>query len=108
MEHLVSHYGSRAERVLAIARDDSRLRAQISHDSRDIYAQVAYSVQEEGARTLQDIVLRRMQIGISAFRGLPQAGKIADVAGAQLKWSSDETAAQVADFEGELKKDRGY
>ncbi|HAR45158.1 MAG: hypothetical protein A2X56_13065 [Nitrospirae bacterium GWC2_57_13] len=108
VEHLVSHYGSRAERVLAIARDDSRLRAQISHDSRDIYAQVAYSVQEEGARTLQDIVLRRMQIGISAFRGLPQAGKIADVAGAQLKWSSDETAAQVADFEGELKKDRGY
>ncbi len=108
VEHLLSLYGSRAGRVLDLVRGDERLGAPISGDSRDIYAQVVYSVQEEGARTLQDIILRRMQIGTTASRGLQQAGKMADAAGRVLKWSSDETAAQVADFEAELKKDRRF
>jgi glycerol-3-phosphate dehydrogenase len=103
--HLIGFYGSRAERVLELMKTEPVLGETISPDSRDIYAQVLYSVQEEGARTLSDIVLRRMHLGMSASRGLNQAKRIADIAGRELDWSDDEKAHQIDDFIKALNKE---
>ncbi len=105
VRHLVGCYGARAEMVLGLAATDPVLGGSISPESRDIYAQVLYSVREEGARTLSDIVLRRMRLGITASRGLPQAEKIARVAGGELNWSDDERRHQLDEFKKELKKE---
>lgn len=103
--HLIGMYGSRTEQVLELAKKEPLLGEAISSDSRDIYAQVVFSVLEEGARTLSDIVLRRMQLGISASRGLNQAKKIADIAGRELGWSADEKHHQIDDFIKALNKE---
>ncbi len=106
VRHLISFYGARAEDVLELARKEPSLCAAISPDSRDIYAQVLFGLREEGAKTLSDIVLRRMHLGISAGRGAQQAEKIADLAGKELGWSDEEKKQRVAEFRAELDKDR--
>jgi glycerol-3-phosphate dehydrogenase len=105
VRHLINCYGARAERVLGLAETDPSLGGSISPESSDIYAQVLYSVMEEGARTLSDIVLRRMHLGITASRGLKQAEKIADIAGRKLKWNEDEKKLQIEEFKKTLNKE---
>jgi glycerol-3-phosphate dehydrogenase len=108
VRHLVGIYGSRTERVLGMVRDDRRLGAVISPECGDIYAQVAYGIREEGARTLCDIVLRRMELGITPSRGEEEIEKIAAVAAGELGWSPEEERQQVEEFREELMKDRRF
>jgi glycerol-3-phosphate dehydrogenase len=103
--HLIGLYGSRAGRLLNLAGSGPRFGETISPESRDIYAQVAYSVREEGARTLSDIILRRMHIGMTGSRGLGQAQKIADIAGGELQWNEDEKRNQVEEFKKNLHRE---
>jgi glycerol-3-phosphate dehydrogenase len=103
--HLVGFYGANAEKVLGLAETEPILRESISSASGDIYAQVLYSVMEEGARMLSDIVLRRMHLGITASRGIQQAEKIADIAGRELMWSDDEKRHQINEFKNALNKE---
>ncbi len=105
VRHLIRFYGSRAGRVLDLVVTDPGLRTEISPGSRDIYAQVVYSIIEEGARNLSDIVLRRMHLGTTASRGANQIEKIASIAARELKWNAGETRRQVENFRKELGRD---
>ncbi len=105
VRHLIGCYGAQTEKVLELAATDPVLGEVISPESRDVYAQVLYSIKEEGARTLSDIVLRRIPLGIAASRGLQQAEKIAHVAGGELKWSDDERRHQIDEFKKVLNKE---
>jgi glycerol-3-phosphate dehydrogenase len=91
--------------VLELARADPALAETVSPESRDILAQVVYSAREEGARTLSDIILRRMHVGMTGARGLNQAQKIAGIAGRELKWSEDEERSHLEEFRTALDKD---
>lgn len=104
VRHLIGFYGSRAERVLELAKMDPALGETISPESMDFYAQVVYSVREEGAKTLSDIVLRRMHLGITASRGIRRIEKIADIAGKELGWSEDEKRRSIEEFKKTLNK----
>ncbi len=106
IRHLISLYGARAERILDICKKDPRLCSRISPEAGDIFAQIVYSIREEKARTLSDIVLRRLFIGITGSRGLHQADRIAETAGKWLGWSSEEVKHHVGRFEKELMKER--
>jgi glycerol-3-phosphate dehydrogenase len=105
VRHLIQFYGSRAERVLKLVDMDPSMGEAISPESRDIYAQIVYSTMEEGARTLSDIVLRRMHLGMTGTRGRIQAEKIAEVAGRELKWSGEEKKQHIEDYHKDLCKD---
>jgi glycerol-3-phosphate dehydrogenase len=106
VRHLIGLYGARADRVLELAEADPALGKVISPESGDIFAQVAYCAMEEGARTLSDIILRRLHIGMTGSRGLPQAEAVAELAGRELKWSKDEKHHHLDTFKGALEKDR--
>jgi glycerol-3-phosphate dehydrogenase len=105
VRHLIRFYGSGTERVLDIVDRDRALGQAISPESRDIYAQVVYSVVEEGARTLSDIILRRMHLGMTGTRGKDQAGQVASIAAQELKWSEEEKGRQIESFHKDLGKD---
>jgi glycerol-3-phosphate dehydrogenase len=105
VRHLISFYGSRAGRVLELADGDPALTHQISPESNDIYAQVLYSLVEEGAGTLSDIMLRRMHIGITASRGMNQVDTIALIAGKKLHWNEDEKKHYIAELDRDMKKE---
>jgi glycerol-3-phosphate dehydrogenase len=105
VRHLVQFYGAGAGRVLDLVDRDPALGEAISPESRDIYAQVVHSVMEEGARTLSDIILRRMHLGMTGSRGKDQAEKIASIAARELKWNEEEREHYLAEFKKELMKD---
>lgn len=106
--HLIRLYGSRAEKVLEIAHDEPRLRDRISPETGDIYAQVIYSVKEEAAQTLSDVILRRLTIGITASRGLPYARDIASVLAKELGWDEEELSLNLKEFEALVQKDQVF
>jgi glycerol-3-phosphate dehydrogenase len=108
VRHLIHFYGSRAEKVLQLTKDDPRLAEPICSDSRDIYAQVLYGIREEGGRTLSDIVLRRMHTGITTSRGEAQAALIAGIAAQALGWSADEKDHWIARFSDDLRKEKMF
>ncbi len=103
--HLVGLYGSRAERVLDLVDMDPSLGKPVSPESRDIFAQAIFSVVEEGARTISDIILRRMHLGMTSMRGSRNAEKVAAVAARELKWNQEETSHHLKNFYNELLKD---
>ncbi len=108
VRRLVQVYGSRAGRVLEMADDAPDAAAPLAAGCGDIPAQVLYSLREEGARTLGDIVLRRMRLGITADRGESVIGRIADAAARELGWSEEEKQARIDEFLEELTKDRRF
>jgi len=108
VRHLVHFYGARAERVLQLTHDDPRLTEAISPESRDICAQVLYGIRDEGAKTISDIVLRRMHLGITSSRGGRQADRIAEIAARELDWSNDEKKHRIEQFTDDLFKEKRY
>jgi glycerol-3-phosphate dehydrogenase len=105
VRHLISLYGSRSERLLELARQDPSLAGRIATDSLDLFAQIVYSIREEGARTLSDIVLRRMHLGMTADRGLGSIEAVAAVAARELGWSREQTGQQAEEFRKEINRD---
>lgn len=106
--HLVRTYGSRAEAVLEMTREETGAGAPVSGGCRDIYAQVQYAIRHEGAKTLCDIVLRRLRLGITADRGEPEIAKIAGAAARELNWSGDEERERIEEFREELRKEQRF
>jgi len=106
VRHLIRFYGSRAERVLDLADREPSLGRPLSSESMDIQAQVVYSVLEEGAKTLSDIILRRMHLGVTGSRGVGQAGEIAEAAGRELRWSAEEKKHSLEHFYDDIRKER--
>jgi glycerol-3-phosphate dehydrogenase len=63
--HLVMLYGSRAEDIMEICNINPALKQRIHPDYEDIEAQIVYAVRYEKACTLDDILERRLTIGLS-------------------------------------------
>lgn len=108
VRHLIHFYGSRAEKILQYTNEDPHLAEPISPESGDIYAQVLYGIREEGAKTISDLLLRRMHTGITASRGEPQAPQIAGIAARELGWDAAEQAHWVEGFKEELMKEKRF
>lgn len=71
-------------------------------------ASIAHAVRAEQARTVSDILRRRLSLGWEPDLGLSRARMVADLAAPHLAWSPDETAAQLAAFVEEVRQDFGY
>lgn len=100
--HLVRTYGSRYSRVLAILETDPELGMPLSPSHDDIGAQVVYAVHEEGARTLRDVLLRRLTIGLSATRGREAAAPTAALLARLLGWDDARVRGELAALEEQL------
>jgi len=108
VRHLIHFYGSRVENILLYTKEDPRLAEQVSPDSGDIYAQVLYGIREEGAKTVSDILLRRMHMGITALRGEPQAPRIAGIMARELGWNAADQDRHIRLFKDDLVKEKKF
>jgi glycerol-3-phosphate dehydrogenase len=97
-EHLARLYGTEHERLLDLVGADARLGERIStrEGHLDIAAQVVFAVTDEAARTLADIVDRRLVMGTLGDPTPDELARLAAVAGPLLGWSPDERDRQVA------------
>jgi glycerol-3-phosphate dehydrogenase len=80
-------YGGRAVDVVALANDEQLPLVE---------AETVFAIRTEMARTLTDIVHRRMMIGLDADQGRPMYERIAAAAAQELDWDDAGREAQLA------------
>ena len=93
--HLVELYGSRAAGVIGLAERYPNLAARLCAHGPAIRAQVRYAIEEEGAITLADVLLRRAPIGLTACLGLDCLDVAAEAAGDSLGWDEARRRAEM-------------
>jgi len=89
LEQLAFRYGHAARKVLALARQDSKLARPIVPGRPDLLAEVVVAARHEQARSVADVLLRRTRLGILAapeLRTAKAVRPVADALGAELGW----------------------
>jgi len=100
-KRLLGIYGGRVRRLLSLCEADPSLARTLDRDEGVLAAEVALAVREEEARTLVDIVHRRLMIGLSARLGADLIDRVSRLAATELGW--DEPARSE-----ELERLAGY
>ena len=98
VSYLASLYGSRFTQVLDISNSNPKGTQPLCPHSRDILAQVQHAVENEGALTIEDFLLRRSAIGLSPCQGLDALNSVAVEMGRLLGWSDDKRQRQMAAY----------
>jgi glycerol-3-phosphate dehydrogenase len=106
IDHLIATYGSRAERVAAIATETPELAVSIDDRSGAIAAEIVFAVREEGAATLGDILLRRTMIGLFDHAGVGPDRAAAEVANRHLGWGAERAEREVAGYRASIARYR--
>ncbi len=90
--HLITIYGTRHTEVLDLVREQPGLAQRIAQDSDsdclDIFAQLDYAVHNESARSLDDLVRRRLTLGMLERPGDRVLESIAAHAAVLLDWDA--------------------
>lgn len=93
-------YGSDAEAVLALGRNDAALRAQFHRRLPYTRAEVVHAVREEMARTVDDVLARRTRaLFLDAEAALESAPSVAALLATELRRDEAWQEAQVRAFE---------
>ncbi len=95
IERLLSIYGGRAVAIADICGESDELCRTLDADKRVLAAEVAFALREEFARTLEDIVFRRMMVGFDADQGRSIYDAIATVATAEAGWDPQRQAHEL-------------
>ena len=96
IKRLLAVYGGRSRKVAEIAAQEKALARMLDADNTVLAAEVANAVRDEFAVTLEDIVFRRMMVGLDADQGRPLYPEIASIAAAELGWDAEKTAEQLS------------
>jgi glycerol-3-phosphate dehydrogenase len=97
-DHLISIYGSRARRVLEIARRQPELAKQIDPHTGAIGAEIVFAFSEEMARTLSDVLLRRTMIGMGPDLGRGSIDEALETCKIGLGWSQHRLEREKQDY----------
>jgi glycerol-3-phosphate dehydrogenase len=87
--HLVQKFGTCADRVLNLAREDSSLVSPLVEGSPQIGAEVVYSIREEMAISIEDVLSRRLGLQYFDWRlAVRAAPAVARMLARELGWGS--------------------
>ncbi len=101
-DHLAHLYGQRAEEVLRLMRSEPRLSQRLHPSRPEILAQVAYAVRTEKALHLEDVLLRRLEIGYSRERWGEAAEKASRLMMELLGWDEAKRQAEMDQYRQRL------
>jgi glycerol-3-phosphate dehydrogenase len=103
-ERLLRRYGSLVGDVLELARDDPKAREEISGSGGYLRAEVSYAVSHEGARHLDDVVVRRTRISIETpDRGAGCAVEVAQVMAQIMSWKQKNAESEINRYLDQVK-----
>lgn len=94
-EHLLAIYGADAPRVAALARENAALAERLAPGSPVIGAQIVEAARNEMTYSLEDVVLRRTEIGAAGYPGDDVVLRIGRILRAELGWTSSRAEAEV-------------
>jgi glycerol-3-phosphate dehydrogenase len=95
VEHVVSHFGTEAAAIFNLARDDRSLLQPIHPDHPAISAEVVHCARREMARTVEDLLVRRVHLYYETRDKAEAAvSRAAELMGSELGWSPEEKLRQ--------------
>jgi len=94
-ERLLGIYGGRSIDLLQLAREKPEWMQCIDAGKTVLAAEIVFAIREEMAQTLDDIVHRRLMIGLDANQGRELYAVIAAVAAAEFGWDDKERQVQL-------------
>lgn len=99
VEHFLNRYGTLADDVLALIRDDPSLAEPLPGADDYVGAEVVYAASHEGALHLEDVLARRTRISIEAWdRGVSAAPVAAHLMAGVLGWDAAREEREVATY----------
>ncbi len=99
VERMLNRYGSLISDIFQLISKDPSLAVEVLPGAGYIKAEVLYAATHEGARTLKDILARRLRIAMeSSDHGLLVIQEIAELVAPTLGWSAEDVALAIADY----------
>lgn len=98
VERLLALYGGRSAAVVAEAGDDRELLAVLHDGTGAIGAELLFAVRHEFARTLTDVLARRLLLAFEPGHGAESVDRAVAILAAELGWSAEQQAAEVAEY----------
>jgi glycerol-3-phosphate dehydrogenase len=106
-DHLGRRYGTEADGVQSLVDDDPALGEPLVEGLPYLRAEAVHAVRHEMARTLGDVLDRRLRARILAREAAAAAASsVAGLIGPELGWSSAESDAHVAAYRADLEAER--
>lgn len=99
VERILSIYGGRAIALLAYAAETKNALRCIDSKSTVLAAEVGFAFDKEFARTLIDVVYRRLMLGLGRDQGRATYSDVADLAAVHCSWSTSQTSKQLQALE---------
>jgi glycerol-3-phosphate dehydrogenase len=96
VERLLGIYGGRTLDLIDAADAAAEFLRCIDADNTVLAVEVVFALREEMARTLTDIVFRRLMLGLRADQGRPIYAAIAAIAASEASWDAARRAAELA------------
>lgn len=87
IERLLNIYGGRAARICDLCKQENSLARTLDSDRTVLAAEIVFVIREEFAKSLADIVFRRIMTGLDADQGRPLYDAIAEIAAREFAWS---------------------
>lgn len=97
-ERLIGLYGVRAAQISDLAQKDKALAEIVDEASGALAAEVVFAVRHEFARTLTDVMARRMLLAFEPGHARDSCERIATVMAPICGWSDDEIQAEVEGY----------
>ncbi len=95
---LLAVYGGRAADIAELCAGDKKLAVTLDAERSVLAGEVLFAIRYEFAKTLSDIVFRRLMIGLDADQGRPLYNVIAELAATELGWSGEVVARELRDL----------
>lgn len=105
-QRLLGMYGVRVSRVEELIAADRSLAEPLPGHENSVGAEVVLAVRDEFARTLVDIVARRMLLAWSDDAGLDAVEAVAEIAGRELSWDAQRIAAETEAYRKWIRRRR--
>ena len=105
VDRLVTLYGSHGERMVEAMANDPVLARRCAPGSPLTHAEVAFTVREEMALTLEDVLERRARLFLwDLYNGLTVAATVARVMGEMLGWGAGRIDAELAAYQQHVRE----
>ena len=108
-QYLAHEYGTRATNLLERARKTDGALERLDPELPSLFAQVDLAVDDEFARTLDDVLGRRVPLILRARdQGLGIAPKVAARMAAKLGWSAERTEKELEQYRASVAASRAF
>lgn len=103
---LLELYGVRATRIEEMIHDDPSLAAVLPGENHAVAAEVVMVIRDEFARTLTDIVARRMLLSWRDDAGLDAIEAVAEIAAPELAWNEQRMHEEIETYRRWIRQRR--